>query len=283
MTFDSIIVKSNDLTLRGIKHGDKTQQTILALHGWQDNCHSFIPLFNFLTEYQCYAFDFPGHGLSDWRHSSAHYYLTEYVDDVLNMIKNEIKEPIHLVGHSMGAMVATLFTACFPEKVKSLTLIDGIGFVTTAANKSSQQLRQALENRSRLHNKPAKIFQDLESLILMRMQVSDLNKENSELIMQRNCIPINNGVKLSIDPKLKLASAFRFCDEQAHEICKSIPHNVHVVLASSNSAGFSEKYAEYVKDFNAITRYDLDGGHHCHMEQPQRLAAILRQIVALAS
>lgn len=283
MIFESTTALSNGLSLQGIKAGEHGKPTVLALHGWQDNCHSFVPLFNVIGQYNCYAFDFPGHGLSDWRHPTAHYYLTEYVDDVLNIINSTIKEPVHLVGHSMGAMVATLFTACFPEKVKSLTLIDGIGFITTPAQDVVKQLQQAFDNRERLSKKPSKVYTSLDLLIAMRIQASDLNEENARLIMKRNCMNVNNGVKLTIDPKLKLASAFRFCDEQAHSICKNISIHTNVILASSNNAGFTDAYVRYAHDFQSISCYELEGGHHCHMEQPQALAAILRQIIALSN
>ena len=126
--------------------------TILALHGWQDNSNSFLPLMEQLCEHNWYAIDFPGHGKSSWRNEQAHYYFVDYVDDVFNVIKQIETEKVLIVGHSMGAMVANLFAACFPERVLGVIAIEGLACVTTPDSHVVKQLRKAIESRNFIHD-----------------------------------------------------------------------------------------------------------------------------------
>ena len=116
-------VKANDLDIHGLKFGDG-EEIVIALHGWLDNSASFAPMLtNVLSNQTWYCIDFAGHGLSSWRSPQAHYYFIDYVDDVYAFINALNIKKVHLVGHSMGAMVAGLFASCFSEYVRSVSFI----------------------------------------------------------------------------------------------------------------------------------------------------------------
>ncbi|WP_066519521.1 alpha/beta fold hydrolase [Curtobacterium ammoniigenes] len=69
------------------------------------------------------AVDLPGHGHSGWLHDGD-YAAERVAPDVLRAIEHVAREPIVLVGHSLGAMVATRVAALAPERIAALLLVD---------------------------------------------------------------------------------------------------------------------------------------------------------------
>jgi pimeloyl-ACP methyl ester carboxylesterase len=51
--------------------------------------------------------------------------LNDQADHLENWIRTRTDEPVHLAGHSVGGAVAVLMAKRYPEKVCSLTLIEG--------------------------------------------------------------------------------------------------------------------------------------------------------------
>jgi len=97
---------------------------LLLLHGicsrWQSFRH-IIPLLK--NRWHIYAPDFRGHGKSGWAES---YRLRDYVPDIVSFIKNCIKEPTVLFGHSFGGMAGIMLAANNPGLVKALIIGDSI-------------------------------------------------------------------------------------------------------------------------------------------------------------
>ena len=110
---------------------------IVCLHGWLDNAASFhmvAPTLN--SRGDVLALDFPGHGHSGHKSpdgptnliSEYALYLSETLES-MSWIKDEPKESegVILVGHSMGAGVALIYAATFPEYASRVVLLDGAG------------------------------------------------------------------------------------------------------------------------------------------------------------
>ena len=79
-----------------------------------------------------------------------------YVAETLTQLKwisdndnqnNNKEAKITLIGHSMGAGVSTIFAATYPETIKRLVLLDGLGPLARKSNNVSQHIRNAIEQR----------------------------------------------------------------------------------------------------------------------------------------
>ena len=77
-------------------------------------------------------YDLYGRGYSDrpFVLYNLNLYIKQLHDflDALGIVESVNDERVHLVGLSMGGIISANFTARFPEKVRSLTLIDPAGF-----------------------------------------------------------------------------------------------------------------------------------------------------------
>jgi pimeloyl-ACP methyl ester carboxylesterase len=105
-------------------------QKVLLLHGFGGFLESWafnIPPLS--KNYQVYAIDLPGHGLSD---KPVKFYNTafaiESADDIMEALG--IKQAI-LIGHSLGGAVSINIALTLPERVNKLVLIDSAGLSRT--------------------------------------------------------------------------------------------------------------------------------------------------------
>jgi pimeloyl-ACP methyl ester carboxylesterase len=62
-----------------------------------------------------------------------------------------------IIGHSLGAGVATLVIASFPERVSSCVMIDGLGPFTLSAKAAHTHLRRSVESRASLQGKSQRV------------------------------------------------------------------------------------------------------------------------------
>ena len=107
--------------------GPADGRRILALHGWLDNAASFDRLAPLLEGARIVAVDLPGHGLSEHAPKGCSYHFFDWPADVLAITKALGWFEFDLMGHSMGAGIASLTPALAGGSVKRLILIEGIG------------------------------------------------------------------------------------------------------------------------------------------------------------
>ena len=87
----------------------------LFLHGLSGSHHNFDQLRPYFEETE--AFDLPGHGRAEKpRRIYDKHYLIQYV-------RARIHEPVVLVGHSMGAILAKDIALAYPELVRAVIAI----------------------------------------------------------------------------------------------------------------------------------------------------------------
>lgn len=105
----------------GVGHTNRA----LCLHGWLDNSNSFEYLGPTLAEsgFHVVAVDHVGHGLSSHISRDSMNNFFQYVTHVKYILEALNWDKIYLVGHSMGAIISTIFCGTFPEKVLSWFLL----------------------------------------------------------------------------------------------------------------------------------------------------------------
>ncbi len=99
---------------------------LLLLHGLSDCWRTFLQLIPSLYPYYTiYAPDLRGHGLSS---AAGEYKIKDYAADIREFLVHLGREPVSIIGHSLGAAIALCLAAESPEKCKSITLIDPFVF-----------------------------------------------------------------------------------------------------------------------------------------------------------
>ena len=117
-------VPSGTLRLRYLDWGESTKPTVLLLHGFAQNGHSFdFVSLSLCDRFRIVALDLRGHGDSDWAPDSD-YRRESHVGDVEAAIDGLGLAPVSIVGLSLGGTIGYLLAAGRPDAVRSMVLVD---------------------------------------------------------------------------------------------------------------------------------------------------------------
>lgn len=288
-TLEEVNYCFDTMSLQGLACGKKESKdnVVLCLHGWLDNAASFTPLMPYfeqeLSNKRIIAIDWPGHGNSSHRSLDAHYHFIDWVYDLLQLFEMNGWQQVDIVAHSMGGMIASAFAAAFPEKVKSLTLLDSIGFISNKAEQTTQQLRNGMLSRfkgSTLYNrenvaKKPRYHASIDSAIKARMSVSDLKYEQAKIIVVRGLVKTGQGFRWRSDNRLRNISPYRLTLKQAQQFIRDIKCPVQLIYGSSGIDLVNTGMKSFGDLFQSFSSVELEGGHHVHMEQPKKTAELI--------
>ncbi len=266
--------------IAALRAGNPDGVALLAMHGWLDNAASFVPLLPYLRAFDVVALDLPGHGASDHRAPGYDYFFFDWIHDALDALDALGWSRAHLLGHSMGAAIATLLAAATPERVRRLALIESLGPVAVAADTAAQRLRAAVLARRSVAQRPRRVIPDLDTAVASRLAVGDMRAEAARMIVARNLEGVEGGWRWRSDPRLVLPSHLRITEEAALAIVAAVEAPTLLIAADPAPPYFTEALRESrVARLRDGRRIVVRGGHHLHMEQPEVVGPILRDFL----
>ncbi len=100
---------------------------LVLVHGSRDHARSWDRVARaFCDHFRIFAPDLRGHGDSSWA-LGAMYSFPEYVLDLSALIDIIGREPVYLIGHSLGGAVVLQYAGTYPERVRKVVCIEGFG------------------------------------------------------------------------------------------------------------------------------------------------------------
>lgn len=252
---------------------------LLALHGWLDNALSFAPLMPGLDGLQLVCLDFPGHGESGPRPPAARYHFDDYVFDVLAAADALGWSSFHLLGHSLGGAVASVVAAVCPDRVETLSVIEGLGPLSAAPDRTAEGWRRAIAVQAdRRDNRPRRVHSDRASAIAARTRNSDLPEPAAELLAARGMEAVDGGWQWRHDLRLTWPSTQRYTEPQVLDLLAHIEAPTLCVLAEPRSRvmpeGLMDRRAAAVPKLRTVA---IPGGHHVHMQSPEPVAELIKE------
>ena len=170
---------SDRLKLQFWDYGQNGKPALILVHGGLDHARSWDWVARVLRDdYHVYALDLRGHGNSAWA-PGAIYSMAEHVLDLSVLIDIIGKEPIRIVGHSLGGMIALHYSGVFPDRVHKVISVEGIGFPLTHKihGTPSQQMRRWIDEVRKLESRTPRSYPDLESAVA---RMKEANKRLSD-------------------------------------------------------------------------------------------------------
>jgi pimeloyl-ACP methyl ester carboxylesterase len=266
-------------TIAGLENTHQSYQTpILAIHGWLDNAASFIPLMNELPDFNWTAIDLPGHGNSYHRPPHCHYHFIDWISDLISVIKVKYNnEPVVIVGHSLGGMLATVLAGVYPELVKKLVVIDAVGLVTQ--NEDAADIRKALDSRVAQSKKKKTKHISLSVAVKARSNAGNIKLTSAELLVTRNITEIGDGFQWKTDQRLRTSSPVRLSEQQSISIIQHIKAPTLLCIAKDGYEMVKVGYKKYKIHYPNLITKDVLGAHHCHMDEPINTAMEIKRFI----
>lgn len=239
---------------------------VLALHGWLDNSGSFDFLAPLLPEHHVVAPDLAGHGLTDHRSPDAAYNIWQDVGEMSQLVAALGWERFTLIGHSRGAVIASLFAGTFPQQVTRLVLLDGFLPEPVLAADAPQQLAQSIADKLRYQNQTPKRYGSYEEALQARLQgMVKLSRKAAEAIAKRGMTRDEAGQYYwRSDYRLRGASEFKLTLEHSDSFARRIACPT-LLLLGGNSVSDYHRHLLSLNDRFSVKLFAA--GHHLHMEE----------------
>ena len=259
---------------------------VLALHGWLDNAASFLPMAPFLGSLDLVAIDLPGHGRSAHLPPGADYSFPGAIASVLDVADALGWERFALLGHSMGAGIASLVAAACPQRVERLVAVEALGALADAAEHTVRRMREAVAAERATHGKRLRVFPDVDTAVRTRMQASrvpgsGLDATLVRLLVERGLMAVEGGFAWSSDRKLTLPGFTRMTEPQVEALVAGIECPTLAIFADPAQPYLADDVRRRRAGLLPLGELRvLPGGHHLHMDQPERIAAEVVRFLA---
>ncbi|MGB1951001.1 MAG: alpha/beta fold hydrolase [Marinobacter sp.] len=121
-------VEVDELTIAYLSNENPVAgDTIVLIHGFGANKDNWTRLARELTdEFNVYAIDLPGHGDSS-KELDLGYRFEDQVQHVARILDALDIDQAHMMGNSMGGAITALYSATFPEQIRSAVLFNPAG------------------------------------------------------------------------------------------------------------------------------------------------------------
>ena len=145
------------------------KKPIVFIHGVGLTKEIWEPQINFFKSYNTLVYDLLGHGKTSLKKSKVSF--DDFSKQLTKLIKELGFEKIHLVGFSLGALIARHFAAENNDKLSSLTLLNSI-------YKRTEEQKRVVQNRFEV----AKLKRPASKQAALRRWLSeDFSKKNPDI------------------------------------------------------------------------------------------------------
>lgn len=282
---EALSLACKDGSIAALAWGPADGRPVLALHGWLDNAASFAALAPRLCEalpLRLVSLDLPGHGLS--QHKRGPYHFIDWVADVVQAADALGWDRFTLLGHSMGAGIAALVAGTVPERLDRCVLLEGIGPMVDAPSEAAGRLARALRAEARKQDPSKRLFAELETAAERLREAATMKLESARILVARGLVRTTHegqeGWTWRADPRLRVDSRLRLCEEQVLAFLRAIQCPVLLLSASHGWPYDVAAIQRRVDAIETITRVELAGNHHVHLDDPEAVAAALIAFLA---
>lgn len=268
-----------------MQRGEAGAPPLLALHGWLDNAASFARLAPLLAaHHRVIALDLPGHGHSAHLPTSAlRYHIADQIDHVLAFADALGLGRFDLLGHSLGAGIASLTAAAAPSRIQRLVVIEGLGPLADDGSNTLARWRDA-HARNAGSRRPPRVFKSVDMAVAARVAVGGLDADEARPIVERNLLEVEGGYRWRSDARLRLTTPLRIEEMQLRRLLAGIEAPTLLLLAEPATpylpSALMDERAACVGD---IRVEHLSGPHHLHVRHPEWVAMRINDFLLAAS
>jgi len=265
---------SERLRLHYVDWGNPDGPPLLLLHGGRDHCRNWDWVAAALRDgWHVIAPDLRGHGDSAWS-LSGHYTMANYIYDLAQLIHQQQLAPVSIVAHSLGGNIALRYSGIYPETVRRLVAIEGLGpGPRSAAQRDTQPIAARMrdwvvEQRAMAGRLPRRYASIEEALKRMQEANRRLTAEQARHLTQHAVNQNEDGTySWKFDPYVRIWPPYDMTREEIALLWSNIACPTLLVWGKESWASdpAADGRAEYFRDARVL---GIDGaGHWVHHDR----------------
>jgi len=281
------------ITVRGLRYGirrwgNPEAPTVFFLHGWMDSSATFQFVVDALKQsWHIIAPDWRGYGLSEWL--SRPYWFPDYYADLHCILDHYSKDPVRLVGHSMGANIAGVYAGLRPDRISQLVMMDFLGLAVPSDTDGSKQLNSWL---TEVFQVPAmRGYKDHDALARRLMSVNPRLSATRAAFLSRSVSRVgpDGVVAMACDPWHKIPSPTLYRVEDSMSSWRRITAPVLMLMADQGFVHqrFGNDAVEMQRRLDCFQNRQLttisESGHNVQHDQPEQVASALELFLSSAA
>lgn len=264
--------------------GNESGIPVMALHGWLDNAATFDLIAPLLPELRIVSVDLPGHGFSDHLPLCSSYNLIELPLQLLRLADALQWSQFSLIGHSLGGVAGEMIAGIAPERILKLALIDIHGAMSHPAGNIVSHLQRYIKGSAKLPSHS--VYKNLDEAAAVRAKINptrDFDIAAARILAEGGMHQVDGGYSWTFDTRLLAPMPIMLTKEQVQTILNNITCDTAVIAGSH---GMTQSAPSSAWDWEKISfpkhrTYELEGGHHLHLDHPEEVAAALRDFFGI--
>ena len=282
--------RTETINVRGLNYcirhwGPPDAPAVFFLHGWMDTSATFQFVADALKKsWHIIAPDWRGYGASEWL--SKPYWFHEYYADLDCLLDHfSGDKPARVVGHSMGANIASMIAGVRPERIAQLVMLDFVGLKPqnhTDVPAAMASWLNAIQEQPQLRTYP-----DHASLARRLMATNPRLDEKKAAFLSSAVIRIrpDGHVEMACDPWHKIPSPMPYRAEDAKATWRKIEAPVLMLIADQGYVqqrfgNDPDEYRSRIESFANVQVVTItDSGHNVQHDQPEQIAKALEEFL----
>lgn len=274
---------SQRLRLHYVDWGSPDKPPLILQHGGRDHCRSWDWVAEQLArDWHVIAPDLRGHGDSAWA-PDGNYEMNMFVYDFAQLVHTLGHDQVTIVAHSLGGNIASRFTGLYPEKVRKLVNIEGLGpspkvLAEREAKGYANRFRNWIEQRRKASGRIPRRYLTIEAAFArMKEENAFLTDEQARHLTVHGASRNEDGTwSWKFDPYLNVWPFENVPENRTEELWRAIACPILLLYGADSWASNPETdgRAKILQDYRVVEFENA--GHWLHHDQFDRFMAEIR-------
>jgi pimeloyl-ACP methyl ester carboxylesterase len=283
----SRIYFSQRLRLHYVDWGNPGAPPLLLVHGGRDHCRNWDWVASALRhDYHILAPDLRGHGDSQWSPDGS-YSVAAYIYDLAQLIHQQELAPVTIIAHSLGGMLTLRYAGIYPENVRKIVAVEGLGMtpramVDRAKQPIADRMQRWIEQQRDLSGRMPRRYTSIDEA-LKRMQEANrfLSPEQARHLTQHGVNQNEDGTySWKFDNYVRSDRPYGMTQDETQALWQRITCPALLVYGKESWASNPEDDGR-IKYFNDARVVSFEhAGHWVHHDRLDGFLELLREFLA---
>lgn len=265
---------SQRLKLHYADWGNEDAPPLLLVHGGRDHCRSWDWTAEALRkDWHVIAPDLRGHGDSAWS-PEGNYNMQAYIYDLAQLIHQLKLAPVTIVSHSLGGNICLRYTGLYPENVRKIVAIEGLGPSPSRLEERRKtpwqdHFRKMIDDKRGLAGRQPKRYESLEQAYArMKEENSFLTAEQARHLTINGIARNEDGTySWKFDNYLRVWESVDITHEQVAELWSNISCPTLLLYGEKSWASNPAEDGRIQHFKHADVKMFPEAGHWLHHDQ----------------